>query len=211
MKRILPYLEFLLITGGILVFAWFAHGKGISFLVAMAGLLVSSAGIAVSLFRSADPLSVLGLQRFNLNTLRLSLQFSAVGIAMTVLYRYKSGMSLFPHALTTVALITPFIGMTEELVFRGFIQGRLRSTGFFISILLASAGHASYKFLVLKSLPFDLGTDLPWLALSTFAVGLVLGAFREICGTVVPAMIAHAAFDIFLYGDSVKMPAWVWG
>ena len=208
---IFPILDYVLVAGGILWFAWYAHREGTEFLVAMAGLLLASLAMAWSLFRSSDPLSLVGLRKFNPHTFRLCLQYSAIGIFLALFIRHNTGLSLFPGHLTRVALVTPFIGMTEELVFRGFIQGRLKSGGFFLAVFLAAAGHACYKYLVLRSLPANLGTDLPALALITLVIGMVLGAFREITDTVVPAMIAHAAFDLFLYGDFTNMPAWVWG
>jgi membrane protease YdiL (CAAX protease family) len=207
---ILPFLEYFLFMSGMAVFACFIHGDGPGFRIALAGLLFSSLVIVKGTLWSADPLSLMGLARIDRRAIRLSLQFSVVGIGLAALCRYATELSLVPHTLTTVALITPFIGMTEELVFRGFLQGRLRKGGIFISVFLASAGHALYKYLVLRSMAFDVGTDLTWLALSTLAIGLVLGAYREKYGSIVPAMIAHAVFDIYLYGDSLAMPAWVW-
>jgi len=38
----------------------------------------------------------------------------------------------------------------------------------------------------------------------------VLGATRAITGSVVPAVVAHIAFDFVVYGAVGESPWWVW-
>ena len=78
------------------------------------------------------------------------------------------------------------------------------------SIVMASAGHAVYKYLVIKTLPGDIPVNFTWLILMTFVVGIVAGIFRERSGSIYPAAIAHAVFDLIVYGGSATAPFWVW-
>jgi membrane protease YdiL (CAAX protease family) len=124
--------------------------------------------------------------------------------------RDVSGRVIIPATLTNIAIISPVIGIAEELLFRGFILERMRPFGKIISVLSASAGHSLYKYLVLVSLPFDIGINFPFLITITFIVGLILGAFREVTNSIVPPACAHACFDILVYGEYTAAPVWVW-
>lgn len=75
-----------------------------------------------------------------------------LGISLGVITRKAFDLSLLPVKLSRVALLVPFIGITEELIFRGFIQGHVRSSGRIFSMLFATTGHALYKALVISSL-----------------------------------------------------------
>jgi membrane protease YdiL (CAAX protease family) len=45
----------------------------------------------------------------------------------------------------------------------------------------------------------------------TFVGGVVLGLLRQISDSVVPPIVAHAVFDLLVYGALVRAPWWVWG
>jgi len=207
---LLSILEILLVLSGISIFAWFIHGERLSFWIAIGGLMMTSIIISFAILRSANLLSLLGLDSLKRRIIIISIRGIVIAIIMAALIRKITGLSLFPFPLTFVAVISPVIGATEELIFRGFIQGNLKTSGIFLSIFLAAAGHSLYKYLVLRSLPVDVGIDFGWLVLSTFMLGLILGASREISGSVIPAMTWHVVFDIIFYGDFTEMPVWVW-
>jgi membrane protease YdiL (CAAX protease family) len=208
--RLFIILEVILALFGIGVFAWFIHGEKYLFIIAVGSLVLVSLIISFSVFRSEGIYLIIGSDWFNKRAVVFSMAGFIIGVGLAVIYRVRIGLSLFPVTLTTVAIISPWIGITEELIFRGYIQGRMRIFGIFISIFLAAACHAFYKYLVLKSLHIDIGTDFSWMILITFMMGLILGASREISGSVIPALVFHATFDIFFYGDFSGMPVWVW-
>jgi len=208
--RLYIIFDILLVLTGISVFAWFIHEKRFIFFIALGGLALASFSISFVIARSSSVPSLFGFDRLNRRILVISLRGVVIAVFLAAIYRKIAGLSLFPGTLTLVAVISPMIGITEELVFRGYIQGRMKTFGILISIFVASAGHTLYKYLVLKSLPVNLGIDFVWLVLSTFILGLILGTFREISGSVIPAMTWHAVFDIVFYGDFTEMPVWVW-
>lgn len=210
-NQILPAAEILFVLGGICIFACLVHREGILFLAGLAGLVFAAIVLSRAVFRSGSPAELLGLARFD----RITLVFSSTGIVVGLVaafgYRYYYGLSLIPGSLTVIALVSPLVGMTEELVFRGYLQGRSQQAGPVVAVFIASTGHTLYKFLVLKSLTVSIAVDFPRLVLFTFLFGLVVGVFRQLSRSVIPALAAHALFDILVYGDFSKMPVWVWG
>jgi membrane protease YdiL (CAAX protease family) len=208
--RLFIILEVFLALLGLGVFAWFIHGEKYLFIIAVGSLLLAGMIISFSVLHSEGIYLITGSDWLNKRAIIFSLFGFITGIGLAGLYRIRIGLSFFPVTLTTVAIISPLIGITEELIFRGYIQGRMKVFGIFISIFVAAAGHALYKYLVLKSLQMDIGTDFVWMILVTFTMGLILGAAREYSGSVMPAVVWHATFDIIFYGDFQNIPVWVW-
>ncbi len=84
----------------------------------------------------------------------------------------------------TLVVIPPII---EELVFRGFIYGGLRSRFNFVTTTLVT----SVVFAV-GHLQFGNGTPLLWVAaIDTFVLSVVMCYVRERTGSIVPTMIMH--------------------
>jgi membrane protease YdiL (CAAX protease family) len=90
------------------------------------------------------------------------------------------------------------------------MQGQLRAGGKFFSILCASAFHTSYKLLLILTLAVPLQFDFFFLIFWTFAGGMLFGMLREFSGSTIPALLAHAVFDVVLYGGLATAPVWVW-
>lgn len=210
-NQLLLTVEMLLALSGIIIFACFVHREGSLFIMAVCGLLVASLAISYAVFRTGSVLRLLGLTRYNNVTIAYLSAGLVVGLVAATGYRLYSGISLFPGTLTAIALISPLIGITEELVFRGYLQGRSQLYGPYFSIFIAAASHTLYKYLVLKSMVVYTIIDFPRLVLFTFLFGMIVGAFRHLSQNVVPALAAHAVFDILVYGDFSEMPVWVWG
>jgi membrane protease YdiL (CAAX protease family) len=132
------------------------------------------------------------------------------GILLGLLFNFIKEDSLLPLTLTKFALIAPLIGITEELVFRGFVQSKSASSGALASVLIAASGHTLYKYLVIKTVPVDLNTHIPSLVIMTFLVGVVFGMMRVASRSVIPPALAHALFDIIVYGGASLAPVWIW-
>jgi membrane protease YdiL (CAAX protease family) len=209
--RVPSLVEAFLFLAGMVVFASFIHGEGLVFWIALAGLLVMGALIIVAILRSGSAAAVFGLDRYERWLPAYMLAGLVTGLAATAAYRIWAGWPLLPGTLTFIALVSPLIGMTEELVFRGYLQGRTRRYDSLAAILVAAAAHTFYKYLVLKSLGPDPGVDFIRLVIFTFVFGLIAGILREYGRNVLPAVLAHAVFDIMVYGDFTEMPVWVWG
>ena len=202
--------EGIVIVLGILLFALFIHKQGALLIFAFTGLLISAytihhASKGVALFRA------FGFNKSNrLMPLYIVIAL-LLGVAMGIAIRNKFNLSLLPRTLTYIALLGPVIGITEELIFRGFIQGHVRPAGRIFALLFATAGHTLYKLFVIGSLSDTAAFNFQFLLIWTFIGGILFGLLREFSGSVIPSAVAHACFDIILYGGFIAAPFWVWG
>lgn len=194
---------------GILLFAGFIHQSFSLRLLAIMGLTLAGAAIAYST-RGQAIVEVFAVNRFDQKVLLYSLLAIAVGALLGMLTRNTFDISLFPVRITAVALVAPLVGAAEELIFRGYIQGHLHPIGRIFSVVYASAVHTSYKLLIILTLSVPLQFDFFFLVLWTFVGGLLFGILRELSRSTLPPMIAHAVFDVVLYGGLATAPVWVW-
>ena len=204
-----PVRNVLLSAAGILLFATFVHHSFPLLLFAIIGLSFTSVVIAIST-RNKPFLESFGLGRPDRRALLFLVPALLLGVALGILTRRRFELSLIPAGFTGVVLVAPLIGAVEELVFRGYMQGHLRPAGKILSIVSASGIHTCYKLLVILTLALPLQFDFFFLIFWTFLGGLLFGTLRELSGSVVPPMLAHAVFDIVLYGGMAAAPVWVW-
>lgn len=132
------------------------------------------------------------------------------GLLMSILYNSINNLPLLPLSLTISALIAPLIGITEELIFRGFIQGSITKSTDLSAIIFASFSHSVYKFLIIWSFPVHLNINLYYLTLFTFLAGILLGWLRSRSCSIIPSSLAHGCFDVIVYGNLSTLPIWVW-
>jgi CAAX protease family protein len=92
-----------------------------------------------------------------------------------------------PHLpVWQAALFSAFVGLHEEVLFRGFILGRLKA------LLRSNVGAVLISGLIFGLLHFYQG---PIGVVQTTSVGIVLAMVVIRCGSVWPAILAHASFD----------------
>lgn len=197
------------VVTGILVFAIFIHDPWPLRILSLSGLAGAAVLIAFSI-RHISFLAAFGVSKPDRKLLLCMIPAIILGLLLGILTRNKFGLSLLPAAIGSVALIAPCVGALEELVFRGYIQGHLQPVGRLFSILFTSMAHTGYKLLVILSLSEPLQFNLFFLVLWTFIGGLVFGVLRDLARSSVPPVIAHAIFDVILYGGMSVAPAWVW-
>ena len=77
-------------------------------------------------------------------------------------------------------------------------------------MVLASLFHAAYKCALFAPGLSPPSQGLRFLAVATVAGGIAFGALREAGGSALPPVVAHAAFDLVVYGDASQAPWWVW-
>jgi len=199
----------LLSFAGILIFAGYIHKTFPLLLLAIGGLGVTSVVMGYSI-RNMTLSEAFAVKRLNHKVLIYIIPAIALGLILGILTRKRFELTLIPAGFTYIAFVAPLIGAMEELVFRGYFQGQLRPIGLGFSIITASALHTSYKLLVILSLAAPLQFDFFFLIFWTFVVGLLIGMLRELAKSTVPPVIAHAVFDIVLYGGLASAPIWVW-
>jgi len=175
------------------------------------GLLTAAAALWRFFASETSPAVVLGLRRPGGRAAAWSGVGAVLGVGLGLLYRLRWGWPLVPRALTVFAPLSALIGATEELLYRGYVQGRVRRWGPVGAVVAAAFLHAFYK-LALFSLPLECAgdTDPVFLVVVTFLGGLCFGALRELSGSVAPPLLAHVVFDIIVYGERAAAPWWVW-
>jgi len=198
-----------IVMAAILLFALFIHNPLPLRIISFAGLAGAALMIGYTL-RNASVLHAFAVYSLNRRIFIYFIPAIILGIGLGLLTRNAFDLSLLPGAITGVAFITPVIGATEELIFRGYIQGHVRPIGRIFSIVYASTVHTCYKLLVILSLSVPLQFDFFFLIFWTFIGGLAFSALRELSKSTFPPVIAHAAFDIVLYGGLSVAPVWVW-
>jgi membrane protease YdiL (CAAX protease family) len=196
-----------LVSAGMWFFAYFVHTV---FWLALAGLVFSALIISTHAGRFNILLKLTGLHDFRNHLMLYSFSGLFLGFLLGMFYRLTYQMPLVPINFTIAAFTAPAVGMTEELVFRGFIQGTVTNSQSWKSIIFSSGSHTLYKFLVIWSYPGVLGIDLLILVLLTFAAGIVVGWLRKKSGNIIPCALAHGCFDIMIYGSLSILPVWVW-
>lgn len=200
-----------LVTAGICVFGWFVHGGSWQRVISFSGLALAAAVIGGSVQHVRSLLRVFGFVPVNRELLPYCMAGIMFGMLLGILYNLLETDALLPPTVTGFVFLAPLIGITEELVFRGFVQSQLAaSSGALVSVLMTAAGHTLYKYLVIKTVTIDLQTHLPSLVVGTFLVGLVLGFMKNKTGSIIPPALTHACFDILVYGGATLAPVWVW-
>jgi len=212
MKRTwLPIVDTGLTAAGMCIFALFAHSVMPLGFLSFGGLFIATLAIALGLKREPGILTLLGMRAFSSRAAAYTVFGMIIGISLGYFYRWGYDLKLLPAGLGRFALTGAIIGATEEALYRGYIQGRLRGLGPCSAIALAALFHTAYKSGLFVFPPFPLQIDFTLFAGATFVVGLLFGAMRECAGSVVPPVAAHACFDIMAYGEYAHAPWWVWG
>ena len=216
--RTRPLLEALLAAAGMVLFALFVRSGLPWSLVSDLGLAMAALAVLLSLRRERTMAGLLGLVPFGRRAALMGLLGAALGIGLGLLFRWKFGLHWFPGALRPFAPVAAAIGGVEELLYRGYLQGRLNRINGVLGVIGAAAAHTAYKtaLFLLPALSLSNGppaaAHVDWrvLVFWTFLGGLFFGALRQVARNVAPALAAHVAFDVVVYGELARAPWWVW-
>ncbi len=205
-----PVLEAAAASAGMVLFALFVRSGRPWVVVSGAGLLVTAVAVASSFRVERRPAEILGLSPLSGKVAAYVILACAVGAGLGVLHRVVWEMGALPSGVGRFVLVASAIGAAEELLYRGYVQGRLRRLGLVAAVLLAAAAHTAYKAALFAFPPDGVVIDLEFLAVWTLIGGVVFGALRELSGSVLTPLAAHVVFDIVVYGENVQAPWWVW-
>src|SRR4030042_766767 len=124
-----PLAEAAAVCLGMILFGLFSH-QGLPWIaISVAGLLSVAFCIQRSIVSMRDIPPLFGLSG-SWKVLIISLAGCAVGVGLGAYDRFSLGMTLLPGpALHPFALAACGIAAAEELLFRGWMQGRLRVLG----------------------------------------------------------------------------------
>jgi len=196
------------LVAGMAAFGLCAHRQMLIF-PRIAALALASLAVVRGIAMSREPRSLLGLRGFPSRRLGFVPLCVVLGVGLGVYYRWRQGRALLPDALTYMCLISAAIGLGEEVLYRGFVQGGLRRYGVIVAILGGAAAHTAYKCCLFVLPDVAVRADILWLAIGTFAVGIVFGAMRERWGSLLFPVVFHMAFDVTAYADFQSLPWWL--
>jgi membrane protease YdiL (CAAX protease family) len=151
-------------------------------------------------------------QIWSLESIHRRILWVSLGMAagLGFLDRYLEGLDVFPGRLDWFVLVSMLIGATEEIIFRGVIQGEASRWNTRGAVMLSAFFFALYKTLIFIW-PGEFNQANPWILFPvTFVAGILLGYTRKATNSLLPAILAHMLFDLILYADSAKAPWWVW-
>ncbi len=201
-------------AAGMVVFALLAH-RGLPWIVPGAiGLLVASVAIGDSLRRAARPVELVGLGgsgAVHSGAVLFCVLGVVLGAGAGVLHRTSLGLAAWPlQGAGAFVVVACLIGAAEELVYRGWLQGAMRLLGWPAAVAIAAVAHAAYKTALFSGMSVPVAGDLLSIAVPTVVGGMVLGVLRQLSGSVVPCLVAHAVFDFVVYRSVAHAPWWVW-
>jgi membrane protease YdiL (CAAX protease family) len=194
----------------LMLFSFFVSFEFPVKLVAFASLLGVGLIISRELKSWSDAGKITGKIHDPLSFILFTVACILLGIGVAILYRWHLDTNLFPRMLMPFSIVAISIGSAEELVFRGFIQGQVSSINKWFPAVFGALSHTAYKCCLFLSPVIQHHTDILFLAEGTFAAGIILGIVRQASGSVWPAVLAHAIFDILVYGENLNPPFWVW-
>ena len=195
---------------GLCLFALFVHQGMPLTLLSGAGMIAAAIAVYFVFRDEASPAAMLGLSPFSRKAAAYVVFGCALGMSLAIVYRLHMGWAIMPAGLSRFAAVAVLIGATEELIYRGFMQGRLLPFGPVPAVVLAALLHTGYKCCLFAAAPFTLETSFTTLAAATFLGGLAFGATRAFSASLIPAIAAHGCFDIIVYGELAQTPPWIW-
>lgn len=129
------------------------------------------------------------------------------GAGLAIFLRWHQTRTLYPDPLRWFIIMAVTIGVTEEILFRGYFLGQFLIWKKNFAVPAAALLHSAYKIAIFVHSACE--GDLITLGALTFAVGLLVGYWRKVLCSIWPCVALHAVFDLWVYGDRTT-PWWVW-
>ncbi len=200
----------LLLTFFLWTFALFIHTPFPAKGLAAASLLLSAFCISTVLKRNPEVYLGLSLWQWRRSLWLVVFLSLVASLVLAAYYRSSIQLPWHPTRFGGFVMISIMIGCCEEIIFRGFVQGEAGRWNKEAAVVLGSLSHAGYKsfLFVLPAQLIDM--SLQRLFVLTFVVGLVLGFARYRSGSLLPCLLAHGFFDLWVYAEVTEAPWWVW-
>ncbi len=205
-----PVTEACIAAAGMCLFALFAHEGFPRAIFSACGLLITTLAVSRGLKAETSPAALLGLRHLTPAIALYTFCAAIPGVALGFLYQWSYGLEIHFPALGRFAPVSALIGATEEVLYRGYAQGRVRGIGPLPSVVFAALAHTIYKLSLFILPSGTMRTDFFYLAICTFLVGLGAGCMRHYTKSILPPVVCHVCFDIIVYGGYPRAPWWVW-
>jgi len=193
-----------------MIFAYFIHHELPMQMVSFTALLFSAFIISRYLRSAVNFKRILGNISLSRRTIIIAFAGVIIGLVDAIIYRYNAGMTIFPKSLHRFALVAPFIGIMEELVFRGYIQESATKINGLFSIIFSTISHTAYKCCLFLSPYVDIKMDIDFLIIGGLLGSLLFGTLRYYTKSIIPSSLGHGLFDLWVYGEFITAPWWVW-
>ena len=205
-----PFVKAISISVGLWVFALLYRGSFPMQVVATVSLLATAILIVWVLLSEEKVLLQKSTWQWQTASGKVFAYSIIISVFLALWYRYSEHMPILPASAEWFVLISILIGATEELIFRGVVQGeasRWNTTG---AIYLSALAFAGYKSLLFVLPAAANQTNILKLFILTFLAGILLGYARKNSGSILPCLIAHGIFDLLVYMETANPPWWVW-
>ena len=175
--------EALLVSAGMVAFALLSAAGAARGLAAAAGLVLAALAFYLSMRTGEQPVHLFGLVPPRRRAWAVLPVGAALGAGLAVAYRWVWMPTPLPAGLAPFVLVAMAIGAGEEMLYRGYVQGRL-----------AAAFGVPRPVLPGRALPTAPAAQAPRRTSSTAAAHVVrLGA------TILLAAAAHTAYKTVLF------------
>lgn len=176
--------------------------------VALVPLTVSA--VVISSHASRGPFCISWRDIFSAKMLVYCCIGLLMGTAGAMYYRGSFGMPVFPAITRSFVWVAVCIGVMEELLFRGFIQGQVSKLHPGFAIVFAALAHTTYKVFLFLSPAAQQHHSIFLFYTWTFGAFLLIGLLKYFSKSIIPAILVHAVFDLLVYAENSTAPWWVW-
>lgn len=204
---IVPVVVFLT---GLLLFVGLRQLASLWKYLSLAGILLSTAGLVGEATSYKDLIRLFDLKKLSGNDYYYLVISLLLGLLWGISFRAYLDLSLLPEKATLLALTAMLTGTAEEIIFRGYIQLKLRKMGIVGSVTAGSALHTFYKCFIFWILPPVYEINYLSFALWTFSMGCLLGWLKEHGHSTWVPVGGHDVFDLVVYGDKRINAWWFW-
>lgn len=205
-----PVIYLLAFFGGLLLFTGLRQLAFPWKYFSIAGILLSATVLAAEAKSCKDLLRLFDLKKLSGNGYYYGVICLLLGLLWGISFRDYLDISLLPEKASLFAFTAMLTGGVEEIIFRGYIQLKLKNKGILLAVILTSLVHTFYKCFVFRTLPPLYPTNYLYFALWTFTMGCLLGWCKEYGRSTLVPVSGHALFDLIVYGDKMVNAWWIW-
>jgi membrane protease YdiL (CAAX protease family) len=193
----------------LLVFSWFIHDRFPVRLVSFLALILIAVIISNHYILVKKIERQLRNDLYNGQMLLFNLIGLQLGFLIAIYFRFTSQMSVLPKSLNWFLITGIAIAITEELLFRGFLQSMIEKVNYYLAPTATAFIHSAYKVAIF--IPIGVANpNLTSLFSGSLIAFIALGYLKQFSRSIVPSIIAHVAFDVLVYAEYSMAPWWVW-
>lgn len=205
-----PFIKAIAISVGLWAFALLYRGSYPMQVIATVCLVVTAILIVWTLLSNEKVLLQKSIWQWQTASGKVFAYSIIISVFLALWYRYSEHMPIIPASAEWFVVLSILIGATEEIIFRGVVQGEASRWHEQGAIYLSALAFAGYKSLLFVLPSAENQTNILNIFILTFLAGILLGYARKNSGSILPCLIAHGIFDLLVYMETANPPWWVW-